>query len=76
METTIAKFGEFVRNARKTNGLTQEQLALSAGTGIRFIIDLEDGKPTCQLGKTLNVLNALGIDLLGELQSGQTEDQN
>ena len=44
-------------------GVTQEKLALTAGTGLRFIIDLEKGKPTCQLGKALTVMNTLGIKI-------------
>jgi hypothetical protein len=41
--------------------VTQANLALTSGTGLRFIIDLERGKPTCQLEKTLIVLHTLGI---------------
>jgi len=44
-------------------GVTQKGLALTSGTGLRFIIDLEKGKPTCQLGKVLTVLHTLGIKL-------------
>jgi hypothetical protein len=36
---------------------------MTSGTGLRFIIDLEKGKPTCQTGKMLQVLQALGLDL-------------
>ena len=50
-----------VKAVRETLGATQRQLALAAGTGLRFIIDLEHGKPTCETGKTLDVLNALGV---------------
>lgn len=42
---------------------TQKDLALTSGTGVRFIIDLEKGKPTCQLGKVLTVLHTLGISI-------------
>lgn len=55
------QMGESVRQIRKDLNLTQEDLALAAGTGLRFIIDLEKGKPTCQLEKVLTVLNTLGI---------------
>ncbi len=55
--------GVLIRDTRKSLGLTQESLAMTAGTGLRFIIDLERGKPTCQLGKALNVLNTLGIQI-------------
>ena len=46
--------------ARKRLGLTQPQLALAAGVGVRFIVDLEAGKPTIRLETLLKVLNALG----------------
>ena len=41
--------------------MTQEDLALTSGTGVRFIVDLEKGKPTCEIGKVLDVLRTLGI---------------
>jgi len=44
--------------------VTQADLALTSGTGLRFIIDLEKGKPTCQIGKVLSVLQTLGIETL------------
>jgi len=43
--------------------MNQADLALVSGTGVRFISDLENGKETCELGKTLNVLANLGISL-------------
>lgn len=61
MKHTPKSIGELVKNTRKTMGVTQKDLALIAGTGLRFIIDLEKGKPTCQLGKVLTVLHTLGI---------------
>ena len=36
---------------------------MACGTGLRFIVDVEKGKPTCQTGKVLQVLQTLGIDL-------------
>ena len=57
---TPAELGQFVRETRREAGLTQEQLAGAAGTGVRFLIELEAGKPTAQLGKTLAVLAVLG----------------
>jgi y4mF family transcriptional regulator len=45
---------------RKAQGLRQDQLAGAAGVGQRFIVDLEAGKPTAQIGKALQVLRALG----------------
>lgn len=61
MPLSVDQIGEVVRTARKSLGVTQRQLAMTAGTGLRFVIDLEKGKPTCQLGKTLAVLNTLGV---------------
>ncbi|HHW4687111.1 helix-turn-helix transcriptional regulator [Legionella pneumophila] len=55
--------GRYIRKVRKELDVTQKDLALTAGTGLRFIIDLENGKPTCQIGKTLQVLQVLGIQL-------------
>ncbi|MCL2093605.1 MAG: helix-turn-helix transcriptional regulator [Treponema sp.] len=54
-------FGQAVRRYRKMRGATQVQLAGVANTGLRFIIDLEKGKPTVQLGKALRVAYVLGI---------------
>jgi y4mF family transcriptional regulator len=52
-----------VRDTRKRLGVTQKNLALTAGTGLRFVIDLEKGKETCELGKSLRILQTLGITL-------------
>ncbi len=56
--------GKKVRAQRKLLGMTQAELALVSGTGVRFISDLENGKDSCELGKTLKVLKNLGIELL------------
>lgn len=60
---TSIEIGNIVRTARKSAGLRQDELAGAAGVGIRFIVDLEAGKPTAQIGKTLQVLQALGCSL-------------
>jgi len=59
-----AEIGRLVKNTRKKLGVTQRSLALTSGTGLRFIIELEQGKPTCQLEKVLTVLRTLGIRLI------------
>jgi y4mF family transcriptional regulator len=56
-------FGAAIRHARKRDGLTQRDLALSVGTGERFIVDLENGKETVRLGKALEVAAALGLKI-------------
>ena len=54
------KLGSAVRHERKVQGLHQDELAAASGVGVRFIVDLEAGKPTLQLGKALQVLRTLG----------------
>ena len=60
---TPAEIGDLIRTARKAQNLRQDQLAGAAGVGLRFIVDLEAGKPSAQIGKTLQVLQALGYTL-------------
>jgi len=60
---TPTDIGTAIRTARKAQGLRQDQLAATANVGVRFLIELEAGKETAQLGKTLAVLAALGIDV-------------
>lgn len=50
-----------IRAARRRHGLTQTQLAGLAGTGLRFISELERGKPGVALDKVLAVLAVLGL---------------
>lgn len=55
------QLGVIIRERRKQLKVTQKDLALTCGTGLRFIIELEKGKPTCQIGKMLQVVQALGL---------------
>ena len=68
---TTNQLGTALRTARKQLGLTQPQLALAAGVGTRFIVDLEAGKPTVRLEHVLRVMGALGV----ELQLGGLPDE-
>lgn len=65
-------FGQAIRRARRHRGMTQRELALVAGTGERFVVDLESGKATTQLGRALTVLAALGLRL--DLVDPQRDD--
>lgn len=60
---TIEEIGVAVRQARLARGLRQDQLAAAAGVGLRFLVELERGKPTVRLDKVLAVLSALGCRL-------------
>lgn len=59
---TISDLGKFIRETRKSQGITQTQLAQLSGCGLSFITNLENGKATSEIGKALNVMNSLGID--------------
>jgi HTH-type transcriptional regulator/antitoxin HipB len=63
MRYTPKQIGQLIRDTRKALGVTQKDLALTSGTGLRFVIDLEKGKETCEIGKALTVLHTLGIKL-------------
>jgi y4mF family transcriptional regulator len=64
-------FGVIVKQARNKLKLTQSELAGASGTGVRFIVDLEHGKPTCELGKAIRVALMLGI----KIDIAETTDQ-
>lgn len=59
--TDTKKLGQYIKNLRKAQNLTQADLAISANVGVRFLVDLENGKKTAQIGKVIDVCNALGI---------------
>lgn len=60
---TSAELGSLIRARRTSMGLRQQDLALAANVGVRFIVDLESGKETSQIGLVLRLLHALGIEL-------------
>jgi len=61
---SAADLGELVRERRHTLGLKQTDVAGLGGTGNRFVIELERGKPTVQLQKVLDVLGLLGLEVV------------
>jgi transcriptional regulator with XRE-family HTH domain len=70
------RFGALVRRRRQALGLSLEDLATVAGVGVRFILELEHGKPTCQIGRSFVVAGLVGltpVELL-ELDVGETQD--
>lgn len=60
---TATYIGDTIKQRRKQLGINQLDLAMVANTGRRFISDLENGKESCELGKTLAVLENLGLEL-------------
>ncbi len=61
--------GKAILQRREDLRLTQEQLAERSGVGVRFISEVENGKKTAEVGKILQVLDALGIQLTATLRS-------
>ena len=64
---------EFVRQKRKEYKLTQRDLADRAGVGIRFVRELEAGKPTLRIDKVNVVLDLFGHQL-GPVPCKQKEE--
>ncbi|MDA1231767.1 MAG: helix-turn-helix domain-containing protein [Planctomycetota bacterium] len=59
----VGQIGQFVRQRRKEAGMTLKDAAALAGVGVRFLSELERGKPTLQLGLTIQVLQLFGLEL-------------
>ncbi len=55
--------GNLIRNERKRQKLTQEQLAALSGVGVRFVRELEHGKESCRIGLALTVMQTLGLSV-------------
>lgn len=58
-----ADLGRAIRARRREVGLTQGELAAAAGTSLRFVSEVERGKPTARLGGVLRLLAELGLAL-------------
>lgn len=54
---------EFVKEKRRQAGLTQPDLSLKAGVGLRFVRELEQGKESLRMDKVNQVLNLFGYEL-------------
>jgi len=61
--TSSSDIGKLIRQTRLEQSMTQGELAMASGTGIRFISNLENGKESCQLQKVLHIMKMLGIKL-------------
>lgn len=61
--TSPKNLGLVIRDARRRAGLRQQELAGVAAVGVRFVIEVEAGKPTAQIGKVMQLLSALGLSL-------------
>lgn len=66
-----SELGEVMRAERRAKGLTQQDLADLAGVSDRFVRELEKGKATAELGKTIDVFAVLGFDLIPVIHRGE-----
>ncbi len=60
--TDSAALGEAIRKRRKELHYTQSDLADFSGLSVSFLSNLENGKPTCEIGKAIYVIQLLGMD--------------
>jgi y4mF family transcriptional regulator len=56
------QIAEFIKKNRKAAGLTQEQFAMRAGLGLRFVRELEQGKETVRMDKVNIALGMFGME--------------
>lgn len=66
--------GKVVEHVRKQQGATQIELAQISKVGVRFVRDLEDGKPTIRIDKLMRVISVLGIALAYDLPPNMDEE--
>lgn len=58
------KVGEFIKKKRKMLKITQKEFAERSGLGLRFVREVEQGKETCRMDKTLQALALFGATLV------------
>ena len=64
--TDAASLGNVIRSRRKELKYTQGYISEITGLSVSFLSDLENGKPTAEIGKTIEVINLLGLDIFVE----------
>ena len=61
--TSVKDIGLLIKEKRKRINMTQKEAASIAGVGVRFLSELENGKPTLEIDKVLNVARLFGMDI-------------
>ena len=61
LQMTPKELGRTIKKARRKHGVDRDALAEASNVGIRFLTELEAGKPTAQVGMMFSVLGALGL---------------
>ena len=59
----VVELGKLIKETRKSQNLTQADLAMVSNVGVRFLVDLENGKETAQVGKVIKVCKMLGLKI-------------
>ena len=63
--TDVAALGDLIRRRREAMGYSLRAVSEVTGFSLAFVHAVEHGKPTAEIGKVLELANALGIDLIG-----------
>lgn len=63
---TPADIGQAIRTARKKQGLTLVRCAAANGVSVRFLSELERGKPGASVGAALKIARSVGLRLFVE----------
>lgn len=64
--TDTVSLGRAIASRRKQLKYTQVYISQVTGLSTSFLSDLENGKPTAEIGKTIQLINLLGLDLMVE----------
>lgn len=73
MQTRLSKY---VKEMRKLYGLSQVETSEKSGVGLRFVRDLEQGKPTLRLDKVNQLLALFGAEMQPEKIDREDEEKN
>jgi transcriptional regulator with XRE-family HTH domain len=67
-----AALGQLVRLERKRQALTLDSVYAGSGLTTRFLSEFERGKPNASIGRVMDALQALGLEML-VLPRGEAE---
>ena len=70
---SIKDLAELVKAKRKEEGMTQREVAGYCNCGVRFISDLENGKPTMQIDKVIHICKMFDIELFAEFKGSHND---
>lgn len=62
----MEEIGKIIKELRKLNNLTQEELSIKSGLGLRFIREVENGKKTARIDKVIEILDFFGYELVAQ----------